>query len=100
MRFESQSLVGDIVVDGNQFVNCVFQDARLIHTGGPFELVGCSSKGIVPAVGGAALNTLQFLRMIRSMDPACLESLISGGKAAPKPDKVKRPSRRRTKRKK
>jgi len=100
MRFVKQTLTGDIIIDDHSFVDCKFENARLIYQGGPFELVGGEAKNVETLLVGAAHNTVSFLRMIRGVDSKCFEALVSGQSPpveSKKPAQAEKSRRRNTK---
>lgn len=91
MRFDKQTLSGDIVVDGNIFNECQFKDARLIYHGAaPVEFVGVNKfERSTWAVLGAALAGHSFVEYMKS---------LTGPPATPK--KAKPARRKASKRRK
>ncbi len=67
-EFKDQTLTGEVTLDGNVFINVNFKDAELNYSGGvPPGFDNCRFTNATFSVGGAAGNTLAFLR---SMAPA------------------------------
>ena len=58
-----QTVRGNVVLDGNTFVNCQFTDARMIYEGGtPPNFTNCAFTNSNFVFQAAAGNTLNFLR--------------------------------------
>jgi hypothetical protein len=60
---ENQTFQDDaILVDGNQYRNCVFIDTTLIYEGGKLPtFVNCQFRGVDLQFAESAANTLKFL---------------------------------------
>jgi hypothetical protein len=62
MRYANRILTGDVVLDGNDYEGCTFQDCRLIYEGGELpSLFRCEFYAFSFQFRGAADNTLVFL---------------------------------------
>lgn len=62
-EFRDQTLSDRVVLDGNSFVNVVFEGGELVYDGGvPPSFSGCRFNATAFTFQGAAGNTLMFLR--------------------------------------
>lgn len=76
-RFENQTFAGDVDIDGNEYLNCRFEHARLIYAGGrPPRFEGCSFDPVQFSFKGPAQNTLVMLKAMAS-EPK-MRSLLRG----------------------
>lgn len=79
MRFENQVFQGgEVTLDYNEFVDCVFRDCLLVFHGGEFSLVRVRFEQVRFGLAGAANNTLMFLRLVRANGPQLVEELLGG----------------------
>ena len=64
MRVENSSFRGgSVLLDSTEFINCRFQNVKLVFAGaGPVSLRGCVFDNVQWVFDGPASNTLQFLR--------------------------------------
>lgn len=52
-----------VVLDGNEFVGCIFDKAELVYSGGkPPRISGCQFNEFKMAFDGPAANTVQFMK--------------------------------------
>lgn len=80
MRFVKQVFTGgEITLDYNHFVDCELRDCMLVYHGGEFSLVRTKLVNVRFGLGGAANNTLGFLRLVRANGQQLLESLLDQG---------------------
>jgi len=72
--FESQL----VVLDGNEFEDCMFRDCTFLLTGTkPIKISKCSLDECFFQFGGPALNTVNFFREFRqAAGPEAYENLI------------------------
>jgi hypothetical protein len=77
MRFENQVFTSDVTLDYNQFVGGVVRNCVVFYYGGDYSLVNARLQNVRFALGGAANNTLTFLRMLRAMNPTAFEELMN-----------------------
>lgn len=66
MRHQDETFIGDPIELGeNQFINCTFDDCRLIYDGSPgARIENCSFDQTRLELTGEAGNTLSFLQNI------------------------------------
>ena len=58
MDYQGTTFSGGLVrLDGNRFIDCVFDGAVLCYDGGPIHIVGCNFKRIAGWRFGGALGT-------------------------------------------
>jgi hypothetical protein len=80
MKFVGQVFNGgEVTLDHNQFVDCEMRDCILVYHGGDFSLVRTRLIGVQFGLGGAANNTLSFLRLVRANGQALLDGLLDAG---------------------
>jgi hypothetical protein len=82
MKFVKQIFTTDVTLDYNEFIECEIRDCAVLFHGGEFSLVGTKLTNVRFGLGGAANNTLSFMKLIRATDPRLLEELL---KQAPVP---------------
>ena len=86
MKFEHQIFTSDVTLDYNEFVDCEIKDCVVYYYGGSFSLIRTTLTNVRFGLGGAANETLQFLKLVRANGPELLEGLLNSG---PQPEKVK-----------
>lgn len=80
MKFLGQVFEGgEVTLDFNEFIDCEMRRCVLVYRGGDFSLVRTRLVGVQFALGGAANNTLSFLRLVRANGPALLDGLLDSG---------------------
>jgi hypothetical protein len=80
MKFVGQVFDGgEVTLDYNEFVDCEMRGCVLTFYGGEFSLVRTRLEKVQFALGGAANNTLSFLRLVRANGPALLDGLLDAG---------------------
>jgi hypothetical protein len=79
MRFVKQTFTTDVTLDYNEFVDCKIKDCVIAHFGGPFQLTNTTFEHVRFACGGAADNTLNFLRLVRANGQNLLDELLNQG---------------------
>lgn len=53
----------DVVLDGNEFVDCTFKNVALVYSGGQIPAIqNCNFEAFALRFDGPARNTLEFLR--------------------------------------
>ena len=88
MRFENQTFEGDVTLDYNEFINCTFTPACLIHFGGGmYSFTNCkiAFRGI--SWHDNADRTLHFMRFLYAMPigPEVVRQLLETGPTNPAP---------------
>jgi hypothetical protein len=56
--FDSQ----EIVLDGQEFRGCTFKDCKLVYSGAPARVTGCTFNSLDFHLKGPAAETAKFLR--------------------------------------
>ncbi len=80
MRFVKQVFTGgEVTLDYNEFVDCEMRDCLLVYHGGEFSLVRTRLVNVRFGLGGAANNTLGFLKLVRANGQELLDSLLDQG---------------------
>jgi hypothetical protein len=80
MRFVKQVFTGgQVTLDYNEFVDCEMRDCLLVYHGGEFSLVRTKLVNVRFGLGGAANNTLGFLKLVRANGQELLDSLLDQG---------------------
>jgi hypothetical protein len=80
MRFVKQVFTGgQVTLDYNEFVDCEIRDCLLVYHGGEFSLVRTKLVNVRFGLGGAANNTLGFLKLVRANGQELLDSLLDQG---------------------
>ena len=77
MRFEKQIFTTEVTLDHNEFVDCEFQNCAVVFFGGQFKLERTKFTNVRFGLSGAANETLQYLKFVRSMSPAIFDELIN-----------------------
>ena len=77
MRFEKQVFTTDITLDYNEFVDCEIKDCVVFFYGGSFSLIRSKLSNVKFGVGGPAGQTLEFLRLVRTVGPHLLDELLN-----------------------
>ncbi len=86
MRFVKQVFNGgEVTLDYNHFVDCELRDCLLVYRGGEFSLVRTRLTNVRFGLGGAANNTLGFLKLVRANGHHLLDALLDQG-AQPEPE--------------
>jgi hypothetical protein len=70
---------GQVTLDYNEFVDCEIRDCLLVYHGGEFSLVRTKLVNVRFGLGGAANNTLGFLKLVRANGQELLDSLLDQG---------------------
>ena len=74
----------EVKLDGREFVNCTFDRCKLIYGGGaPFFIGGNEISGCNFEFTGAALNTLNTLRMLHHSGMGEVVEAVMAGVRAP-----------------
>ena len=80
MRFVGQVFSGgEVTLDYNEFVDCEIRDCMVLYHGGEFSLVKTKLTNVRFGLGGAASNTLAFLKLVRANGQHLLDSLLEQG---------------------
>jgi hypothetical protein len=67
MRFEKQQFSGiEVIIDYNEFIDCVIANCVVVSYGGPYKFERTTLDNPAFQLRGAALGTLEVLRMIRA----------------------------------
>lgn len=83
MKFVNQKFTSDVTLDYNQFIDCEIRDCTVYYYGGPFSLTRTKLSNVKVSLAGAADATLDFLRMLRPLQPNIVEELLSPSKLSP-----------------
>ncbi len=87
MKFKNQTFTDDITLDYNEFIDCDIKNCTVLFYGGKFALIRTKFSNVRFGVGGAANDTLAFLRVVRTSSQAALDSLLDQG-YQPVPDQT------------
>jgi hypothetical protein len=80
MRYVNQAITGiDVNLDFNEFVDCVIKDCVVTCNGGPFSLLRTKFERVRFSIGGPAMATLSFLKLVKAHGPNLLDELMSQG---------------------
>jgi hypothetical protein len=79
MKFEGKTFTKDVTLDYNEFIDCEIKECVIWFYGGKFSLLRTKLTNVRFAVGAAAQDTLQFLKMVRATGPNLLEELLNFG---------------------
>jgi len=79
MKFENETITEDIIIDDNEFINCVIRDCVVTYCGGEFKLVDTVFDQIKVNVRGSARDTVSFLTVLRASDAIVFEGLMHSG---------------------
>ncbi|MGH8427442.1 MAG: hypothetical protein ACRES7_05595 [Gammaproteobacteria bacterium] len=85
MKFVNKKFTEDVSIDYNEFVDCEFENCRLLFHGGTFTLTRAKLKNVRFGVADAANHTLLFLRFMRDVSPQSLEELLNNVGGTTKP---------------
>ena len=67
MKYLGENLTGNIEVDGNEYVKCVFTNCQLVYRGGLIPTIrDCSFKEISVRFEDEAKSTLEFMMMLQA----------------------------------
>lgn len=65
MKYTNQTFTNqEIILDGNQFEGCTFDNCNFVFSGGVTEINGCNIDPFNLTFAGAASSTLGFMREI------------------------------------
>jgi len=77
MRFINKTLTGEVVLDGNIFINCRLHNATIIYTGKKFafEQLRITGNSTFSLKGPAAM-TMDFLTLLAHSKPEAVQELF------------------------
>ena len=77
MRFINKTLTGEVVLDGNIFINCRLHNATIIYSGKKFafEQLRITGKSRFSLQGPAA-TTMDFLTLLAHSQPEAVQELF------------------------
>ncbi len=77
MRFENKTLTGEVILDGNIFINCRLHNATIIYTGKKFafEHLRITGDSTFSLKGPAGL-TMDFLTLLAHSQPEAVQDLF------------------------
>jgi hypothetical protein len=77
MRFINQTLTGEVLLDGNIFINCTLHNATIIYTGKKFAFEQLRITGNSRfALKGPAGMTMDFLTLLAHSKPDAVQDLF------------------------
>ena len=77
MRFENKTLTGEVILDGNIFINCTLHNATIIYTGKKFAFEGLRITGTSRfSLKGSAALTMDFLTLLAHSQPEAVQELF------------------------
>jgi hypothetical protein len=77
MRFENKTLTGEVLLDGNIFINCTLHNATIIYTGKKFAFERLRITGNSRfSLKGPAAMTMDFLTLLAHSKPEAVQELF------------------------
>lgn len=77
MRFENKTLTGEVMLDGNIFINCTLHNATIIYTGKKFAFEHLRITGNSRfSLKGSAAMTMDFLTLLAHSQPEAVQDLF------------------------
>jgi hypothetical protein len=73
-----------VVLDGNEYEECVFDNCTLVYKGGAHpKLIACTIKSCKWMFEDAALRTMHWLATLNKLDKTLGETIIAGIRGEP-----------------
>ena len=88
MKFTNQVFTDDVTLDYNEFIDCEIKNCVVMYYGGKFSLIRTKLTNVRFGLGGAAGDTLMFLRLIRANRPNLLDRLLKEDGSRPSEQSV------------
>jgi hypothetical protein len=77
MRFENKILTGEVMLDGNIFINCTLHNATIIYSGKKFAFEHLRITGNSKfSLKGSAAMTMDFLTLLAHCQPQAVQELF------------------------
>lgn len=77
MRFINKTLTGEVVLDGNIFINCRLHNATIIYSGKKFAFEQLRITGNSRfSLKGPAATTMDFLTLLAHSKPEAVQELF------------------------
>jgi hypothetical protein len=77
MRFENKTLTGEVMLDGNIFINCTLHNATIIYSGKKFAFEHLRITGNTKfSLQGPAAMTMDFLTLLAHSQPQAVQELF------------------------